>query len=196
MPDEVLNHAKTSMTKSIESLHRELSSIRTGKANPALLDNLRVDYYGQQVPLKQVASVAVPEPRFITVQPWEKNLIPEIEKAIQGSDLGLNPQNDGVLIRLPIPPLTEERRKELVKIVKRLAEESRVAIRNIRRDANERFKKLEKEHDISEDVMHTKQEEVQKLTKSSRPKRKKSWKSKRQQNFSLVYTWPTTLNTR
>ncbi|MFQ5510445.1 MAG: ribosome recycling factor [Candidatus Krumholzibacteriia bacterium] len=164
MPDEILKHAKETMGKMIDNLHRELAGIRTGKANAALLDTVQVMYYGQTVPLKQVATIAVPEARLITVQPWEKTLVPEIEKAIMASELGLNPQSDGALIRLPIPPLTEERRKELVKIVKRYAEESRVAVRNIRRDANERFKKKEKEHVISEDEMHTRQDEVQKTT--------------------------------
>ncbi len=164
MPESVMKHSEEHMEKSIENLKRELLGIRTGKANPGLLDNVKVMYYGQMVPLKQVASIAVPEARLITVQPWEKTMVPEVEKAIQGSELGLNPQSDGTLIRLPIPPLTEERRKDLVKVVKRVGEETRVAIRNIRRDANEKFKKLEKSHDISEDEMHTKQDEVQKLT--------------------------------
>jgi len=162
--EEILKHAEESMKKSMENLHRDLAGIRTGKANPALLDSIKVMYYGQTVPLKQVASIAVPEARLITVQPWEKTLVPEVEKAIQSSELGLNPQSDGTLIRLPIPPLTEERRKELVKVSKRFAEECRVAVRNIRRDANDRFKKKEKEHAISEDQMHDKQDEVQKLT--------------------------------
>ena len=152
------------MTKSVDNLRRELAGIRTGKANPALLDSVKVMYYGQTVPLKQVANIAIPEPRLITIQPWEKTLVPEIEKAIQSSELGLNPQSDGALIRLPIPALTEERRKDLVKVVKKLAEDGRVAVRNIRRDANDRFKKLEKEHKISEDQMHDRQDEVQKLT--------------------------------
>ena len=164
MPNEVIKHSEDTMKKSIESLQREFMGIRTGKANPGLLENIKVMYYGQTVPLKQVANIAVPEPRLITVQPWEKTLVPEIEKAIQASELGLNPQSDGVLIRLPIPPLTEERRKELVKVVKRLGEDARVSLRNIRRDANETFKKLEKDHTISEDEMHTHQDEVQKIT--------------------------------
>jgi len=150
--DEIIKHAKSQMEKSIDNLRRDLAGIRTGKASAALLDAVKVMYYGQPVPLKQVANVAVPDPRLITVQPWEKNLIPEIEKAIQSSELGLNPQSDGTLIRLPIPPLTEERRKELVKVVKRLAEDCRVSVRNIRRDANDRFKRLEKDHKISEDA--------------------------------------------
>ena len=112
------------MTKSIENLKREFTGIRTGKANPGLLENVKVMYYGQTVPLKQVASIAVPEPRLITVQPWEKTLVPEVEKSIQGSDLGLNPQSDGTVIRLPIPPLTEDRRKDLVKVVRRFGERS------------------------------------------------------------------------
>jgi ribosome recycling factor len=166
MQHEIIKHAGETMTKMIDNLRRELAGIRTGKASPALLDSIKVMYYGQTVPLKQVASIAVPEARLITVQPWEKTLVQEIEKAIQGSELGLNPQSDGVLIRLPIPPLTEERRKDLVKVVKRFAEDSRVAVRNIRRDANDKFKSLEKEHTISEDEMHTHQDEVQKLTDS------------------------------
>jgi ribosome recycling factor len=164
VPDEVLKHAQETMKKSIENLHHELAGIRTGKANPALLDTIKVMYYGQLVPLKQVASIAVPEARLITVQPWEKTLVPEVEKAIMASELGLNPQSDGTLIRLPIPALTEERRKDLVKVVRRFAEETRVAVRNIRRDANERFKKLEKDHAISEDTHHAKHDEIQKLT--------------------------------
>jgi ribosome recycling factor len=164
MPDQIIKHAEESMDKSIEALHHELATVRTGKATPTLLDSVKVDYYGQPVPLKQVASISVPEARLITIQPWEKNLVPEIEKAILASELGLNPQSDGTLIRLPIPALTEERRKDLVKVVKRFAEESKVAIRNIRRDANEKFKKKEKGHDISEDQMHTKQDDVQKMT--------------------------------
>jgi ribosome recycling factor len=164
MLDEVSKNAKDHMNKTLENLHRELAGIRTGKANPALLDAIKVDYFGQMVPLKQVASIAVPDPRLITLQPWDKNIVHEIEKAIQKSELGLNPQSDGTLIRLPIPALTEERRKELVKVVKRMGEETKVAVRNIRRDANERIKKLEKKHEIGEDHMHTKQEDVQKLT--------------------------------
>jgi len=161
---EIIKHAEESMLKSIDNLRHELTGIRTGKANPALLDTVKVNYYGQTVPLKQVANIAVPDARLITVQPWDKTLVPEIEKAIMSSELGLNPQSDGVLIRLPIPPLTEERRKELVKVVKRMAEDTRIAVRNVRRDANEKVKKLEKDHQISEDEMHLRMEEIQKLT--------------------------------
>jgi ribosome recycling factor len=164
VPHEVIKHTEQSMEKSIESLKHELMGIRTGKANPGLLEGIRVTYYGQTVPLKQVANIAVPEPRLITVHPWEKSLVPEIEKAIRSSGLGLNPLIEGLVIRLPIPPLTEERRRELVKVVKKYGEEARVAVRNVRRDSNERFKKLEKDRKISEDELHTRQEEVQKMT--------------------------------
>jgi ribosome recycling factor len=164
MLKEILKHADESMNNAIEHLQHELAGIRTGKANPALLDSIRVDYYGQKVPLNQVASVAAPDPQLITIQPWDKGVIGDIEKAIQASELGLNPQNDGTVIRLPIPQLTEERRKELVKVVKRVGEDAKVALRNIRRHANDEVKKLEKEHEIGEDEMHTNQEEIQKLT--------------------------------
>jgi ribosome recycling factor len=163
-PKEIFEHMKHSMDGAIESIRRELASIRTGKANPALLDSLRVEYYGQEVPLKQVASIAVPEPTLITVQPWDKEVLKEVEKSIRSSDLGLNPQSDGQIIRIPIPPLTEERRKELVKIVKAKVEEGRVAIRNVRRHANDSLKKLEKDSKISEDQFHDHQREIQKTT--------------------------------
>jgi ribosome recycling factor len=164
MLEELSNEASSHMDKAIEHLHHELATIRTGKANPALLDSIQVEYFGQKVPLKQVANVAVPDPRLITVQPWDKTVVPEIEKAIMASELGLNPQSDGTLIRLPVPPLTEERRKDLVKVVRRMGEEAKVALRNIRRHANDELRKLEKSHEISEDNMHTKQDEIQKLT--------------------------------
>jgi ribosome recycling factor len=162
--EEILKRTQNSMEKSIENLHVELAGIRTGKANPALLDSIKVSYYGQNVPLKQVASIAVPDPRLITIQPWDKSIVSEVEKAIMASELGLNPQSDGTLIRLPIPALTEERRKDLVKLTKRIAEDTKVAVRNIRRDSNDRIKNLEKDHTISEDEMHTRQEEIQKIT--------------------------------
>ncbi len=166
MLKEVLKITEESMASAIAHLQHDLSGIRTGKANPALLDSIRVDYFGQQVPLKQVASIAVPDPRLITIQPWDKSVVPEIEKAILGSELGLNPQNDGTIIRLPIPQLTEDRRKDLVKVVKRLGEDAKVSLRNIRRNVNEDIRKLEKSHDIGEDEMHSNQEEIQKLTDS------------------------------
>ena len=152
------------MIKTLENLGQELAGIRTGKANPALLDSIKVDYFGSMVPLKQVASIAAPDARLLTLQPWDKTIIGAIEKAILASELGLNPQSDGTLIRLPIPTLTEERRKDLVKVIKRFGEDTKVSVRNHRRDANDTLKKLEKKHEISEDNMHTKQEEIQKLT--------------------------------
>jgi ribosome recycling factor len=164
--DELYHNTEEHMKKSLEVLIHELSGIRTGKASPGLLDSLRVNYYGSMVPVKQVANVAVPDARLITIQPWDRALIQEIEKAIRTSELGLNPQNDGGLIRLPIPPLTEERRKDLVKVIKRIGEDSKVALRNVRREANDRIKKLEKEHDLSEDDMRHKQDAIQKLTDS------------------------------
>ena len=162
--DELYQKTEEHMKKSLEMLTQELGGIRTGKASPALLDSLRVNYYGSMVPVKQIANVSVPDPRMITIQPWDRGLIQEIEKAIRQSELGLNPQNDGGLIRLPIPPLTEERRKDLVKVVKRIGEDSKVAIRNVRRDANDRLKKLLKDHQISEDDERKGLEQVQKLT--------------------------------
>jgi ribosome recycling factor len=164
MLDEQYKKTEEHMKKTLELLVHELAGIRTGKASPAILDIIRVNYYGQQVPVKQVANISVPDARTITIQPWDRSQIGEIEKAIQASDLGLNPQNDGGTIRLPIPQLTEERRRDLVKVVKRIGEESKVAVRNVRRDTNERIKKLEKEHDISEDEMRSKTEAIQKLT--------------------------------
>ena len=156
--------SKDRMDKAIENTRHELAKIRTGKASPALLDTVRVEYYGSMVPLNQVASINTPEPRLITIQPWEKGKLTAIEKAIQQSDLGLNPVNDGNIIRLPIPQLTEERRKELVRLCHKLAEEGRIAIRNIRRDANDKLKKAEKNHEISEDQCHTALDEIQTVT--------------------------------
>lgn len=166
MVDDILEGTKSNMDKSIDNLRAELAGVRTGKANPALLDSIKVSYYGQTVPLKQIANIAVPDPRLITIQPWDKSIVSEVEKAIMASELGLNPQSDGTLIRLPIPALTEERRKDLVKLVKRIAEDTKVAIRNIRRDANDKIRKMEKDHTISEDEMHTNQDEVQTITNS------------------------------
>jgi ribosome recycling factor len=156
--------ADSHMKSTLQKLETELATIRTGKASPALLDGIKIDYYGNKVPLRQVANVAVPDPKLITVQPWEKPLVGEIIKAIQTANLGLNPQSDGAFIRVPVPPLTEERRRELVKAVKHLVEEAKIAVRNVRRDAIEKAKKLEKEHAISEDDMRRAQKEVQDLT--------------------------------
>ena len=151
------------MTKAVEAFQRDLGSIRAGKASPALLDNIRVDYYGTPTPLKQVASVSAPEPRLLIVQPWEKNLLHAISKAIQTSDLGLNPQDDGNVLKIPIPTLNEERRRELVKMAHKMAEEGRVAVRNVRRDANEHYKKAQKNGDVSEDDARRATDQVQKL---------------------------------
>ncbi len=161
---EIYQDAKHRMQKSIEHLQHELARIRTGRATPALLDVVKVEYYGQTVPINQVATVTAPEPRLLVVQPWEKRMIAEIEKAIMQSDLGLNPTNDGNVVRIPIPELSEERRQDLLKLVKKFCEETRIAIRNIRRDANEHVKKLEKAHEISEDESHHQLDEIQKLT--------------------------------
>jgi len=152
------------MKKALTALQHEYLGIRTGRASTALLDGIKVDYYGSMTPLQQVATVAVPEARLITIQPWEKQMISVVEKAILKSDLGLTPACDGNIIRLPIPTLTEERRKELVKIVKRMAEENRVAVRNIRRDANAALKDAAKKSEISEDESHTAQDEIQEMT--------------------------------
>lgn len=152
------------MNKSLESLREEYSSIRAGRANPHLLDKIRVDYYGQPSPLQSVANVSVPEARVIMIQPWESSLIKEIEKAILCSDLGLTPSNDGKVIRLVFPELTEERRKELVKDVKKKAENAKVAIRNIRRDANDSLKKQNKASEITEDELKQLEDKVQKMT--------------------------------
>jgi len=139
------------MQKAVESVKREFAKIRTGKATVSLLDGVRVDYYGNVVPLRQVANISVPEARLLVIQPWDKKMLGAIEKAVQSADLGLNPSNDGHLIRVPIPPLTEERRKELVRYVHKLAEEGRVAVRNVRRDVNETLKETQKRGEISED---------------------------------------------
>jgi len=159
-----LNDAKVRMKKAVELLRQELSKMRTGRASLAVLDDVRVEYYGNPTPLNQVATLATPDPRLITIQPWESNLIGAIEKAILKADIGLNPTNDGRLIRLPIPALTEERRKELVKFIKKHGEESKIAVRNIRRDANEHLKKLEKESNLPEDESKKAHNDVQKLT--------------------------------
>ncbi len=162
--DEQITKYDDKMQKSYQNLLREFGSIRAGRANPNVLDQIRVDYYGTPTPIQQVANVSVPEPRMILIQPWEPNLVPEIEKAILSSDLGLNPANDGKVIRLSFPELTEERRKELAKDVRKKGEEAKVAIRNIRRDANEFVKKYGKEDGVSEDQALDLQDEIQKLT--------------------------------
>jgi ribosome recycling factor len=152
------------MRKTIEDLTQELASIRTGRASVHLLDNITVDYYGQPTPLNQLATLHAPEPNLITLQPWDVSQISRMEKAIMASNLGLNPNNDGKIIRVPIPPLTEERRRELARQVGRIAEDHRTAVRQIRRDSNDRLKKMQKEKSISEDEEHRALDEIQKLT--------------------------------
>jgi len=166
MEQELKRKTTDRMDRTIEALRKEFSSIRTGRASLALLDGIMVNYYDTLTPLQQLASLSIPESRQMAIQPWDPKAIPDIEKAILKSDLGLTPMNDGKMIRMNIPPLTEERRKQLVKIVKKKAEEAKVAVRNIRRDANEELKKLEKEKHLSEDEVKKAQDEIQKITDS------------------------------
>lgn len=166
MEQELKRKATERMSRAIEALKKEFASVRTGRASLALLDGIMVNYYDTQTPLQQLASLSIPESRQIAIQPWDQKIIPDIEKAIMKSDLGLTPMNDGKMIRINIPPLTEERRKQLVKAVKKKAEEAKISIRNIRRDINEEIKKLEKEKHISEDTVKKLQEEIQKITDS------------------------------
>ncbi|MBV9085581.1 MAG: ribosome recycling factor [Acidobacteriaceae bacterium] len=163
---EVEANARTRMEKVLTELQHDMANIRTGRANIGLLDSIRVDYYGTPTPLNQVAQLHVPEPAMITVQPWDSSMIGGIEKAIRNSDLGLNPSNDGKIVRVPIPPLTQERRRDLAKKLSHLAEERRVALRNLRRDANEQLKKMLKDKLISEDDEHQALDAIQKLTDS------------------------------
>ncbi|MCX8050957.1 MAG: ribosome recycling factor [Chlorobi bacterium] len=160
----ILNDAQQRMSKAVEHLQHQLARVRTGRASVAMLDGVRVNYYGTPTPLQQVGSISVPEPRMIVIQPWERSMLAEIEKAIKASDLGLNPTNDGAVIRIPIPPLTEERRKEIVKSCRKMAEETKVAVRQVRRDAIEHLKKAEKEEGFSEDERKRAEEEVQRYT--------------------------------
>ena len=164
MIDDILSDLKSGMNDSIEALNRELSKRRTGRANVSILDGIRVEYYGSLTPLNQVAAVKVVDPRLITVKPWEKPMVQAIQKAILKSSVGLTPNSDGEIIRLPIPPLTEERRRDLVKEVKKLAEDGKVALRGQRRDANEMLKEGEKDKDISEDELHRALAQVQEVT--------------------------------
>lgn len=164
MATDVLNRAETSMKKAVEATVRDFAGVRTGRASAALLQGITVECYGSSSPLQQVATVAIPETRLITIQPWDQSLVPAIEKAILKSDLGITPSSDGRMLRIAIPPLTEQRRKELVRVVRRMSEDGRIAIRNVRRDANEKLKALEKEKQISEDVLKKSVESVQKLT--------------------------------
>ncbi len=164
MINEIKKDAETRMQKSIESLKTELSKVRTGRPHPSLLNHVTVDYYGQMVPIGQVANVTVEDSRTLAVTPWEKPMVPVVEKAIMTSDLGLNPSTAGSVIRVPMPPLTEERRRDLTKVVKNEGEQTKVAIRNIRRDANSDFKSLLKDKEISEDEARGAEDAIQKLT--------------------------------
>jgi len=159
-----LQKAKERMESALESLRREFAGVRTGKASPQLLDAIRVEAYGSRVPLNQVGTVSAPEPRMLTIQPWDRALVKDIERALRESDLGLNPSNDGQLIRIPIPPLTEERRREYVRLLHKLAEEGRVAVRQARKDANDEVKARQKKEGLSEDDIRREEKEVQKLT--------------------------------
>ncbi len=163
-PNAVLKEAESNMEKALEALQRNFGRVRTGRASLSLLDGIRVEYYGTPTPLNQVASLSIPEPRLIAIQPWDKSLIGTIEKAILQSEMDLNPTNDGNMIRIPIPKLTEERRKELVKVVKGMTEDARVAVRNVRRDANAQLDQLEKDKAITEDELHRYKDKVQKIT--------------------------------
>lgn len=161
---DVIRDAEERMHKGVEVLRREYAAVRAGRANPGLLDRIMVDYYGAPTPVKQLANISAPEPRMLVIQPFDKTVVPDIERAIMKSDLGLNPSNDGAVIRLNIPQLTAERRQELVKKIKKDAESARVAIRNVRRDVNDKLKKMEKDHEASEDEIKKAQDEVQKTT--------------------------------
>ena len=162
--DDLIQDATRRMDKSVESAQTEFSTLRTGRASPALLDRLQIDYYGQKTPLKQLATIGAPESRLLTVQPFDPNSLQSIERAIQESDLGLTPSNDGKLIRLPIPQLTEERRQELVKVVRGMAEDGRIAVRNVRRDVIHHLKELVDKGEVGKDEEHRAEERVQKLT--------------------------------
>lgn len=162
--DEMIQDAIRRMDRSVESAHAEFNTLRTGRASAALLDRIQIDYYDQKTPLKQLATINVPEPRLLTIQPFDPTSVPTIERAIQESDLGLTPSNDGKLIRLPIPQLTEERRRELVKVVRHMAEEGRIAVRNVRRDVMHHLKELVAKGDVGDDEERRAEERVQKLT--------------------------------
>jgi len=159
-----MQNARQKMEKALEAIRRDFGTVRTGKASPALLESVRVEAYGSQVPLNQVASVSVPEARLMVVQPWDRSMIGPIEKGIQMADLGLNPSNDGTVVRVPIPALTEERRREFVRVLHKMAEDGRIAVRHARKEANDEIKQRQKEGEFSEDEARRQQDEVQKLT--------------------------------
>ncbi|AIG27581.1 ribosome recycling factor [Brevibacillus laterosporus] len=164
MPQNILKDMEDRMSKAIQTLKKDLATLRAGRATPAMLDKIMVDYYGTPTPINQLANVVAPEPRMLQVQPWDKNALKDIDKAIMQSDIGLTPTNDGSVIRIAVPPLTEERRRDLVKVANKNGEDAKVAIRNVRRDANDGIKKLEKAASISEDESRGHQETVQKTT--------------------------------
>jgi ribosome recycling factor len=164
MQDKIVSDTEQRMQKSVDSVVHDLAGIRSGKATPALLDSVRVEAYGQKIPLNQMASISVPDPKSLVVQPWDKSVIGDVVKAIQIAELGFNPQVEGNIVRIPVPPLSEERRKELAKLCKKIAEEGKVAIRNVRRDANDQLKKAEKDKQISEDQQHRGMDKIQELT--------------------------------
>jgi len=182
---DVIKDTRPRMDTVIEDFRRKLSTVRTGRAAVSLLDNVMVDYYGNMTPLNQLASVHAPEPQMLTVQPWDQSQIGAVEKAVRASDLGLNPSNDGKLVRIPIPPLTEERRKQLAKQVHDIAEDHRTAVRNVRRDANERLKKMLKDKVISEDAERDGLEEIQRLTNTYISKIDELAKTKEQEITSV-----------
>jgi len=179
--EALLKDTSTRMERSIEAFRKELGKVRTGRASFSLLDGVKVDYYGTPTPLQQVGTLSVPESRLITVTPWDTKMIGPIEKAIQGSGLGLNPSNDGKMVRIPIPPLTEERRRELAKVVRKMGEDARVAVRSVRREAIEKLKDREKKKEISEDVVKRGQERIQKETDAHVKKIDEILKSKEQE---------------
>ena len=185
MIKETVAQAKTRMGKASEDLRLELAAVRTGRASTALIENIKVEYYGTMTPLNQVASLAVPDPSMITVQPWDPSVLATIEKVIRSSDLGLNPVNDGKILKVPIPPLTEDRRKELVKHLHKSMENHRTAVRNIRRDSNEELKKLLKDKKISEDDERRALEEIQKLTDDFMEKLESQAKSKEREILEM-----------
>lgn len=185
MTKPVIDQARVRMEKALVDFQREVASIRTGRASVSVLDSIRVDYYGTPTPVNQVATLGVPEPQMITVQPWDPTLLPVLEKAILSSDLGLNPANDGKILRVPIPPLTEERRKELVKQLHKVLESHRMSIRNVRRDANDATKKLMKDKKISEDDDKRAHDEIQKLTDREIEKLDQASKAKEKEIMEL-----------
>ncbi len=185
MIDDILHDVEDRMQKSIKSLQKDFTAIRTGRANPAMFEGIRVTVYGSEMPLNQVATISIPEPRLVVIQPWDRSNLGEIEKAIYKSDLSVNPSNDGNLIRIQIPELTEERRKEYVKLAKQKAEECKVSIRNIRRDGNEMVKSLEKDKEITEDESKSAQDKVQKLTDKYVEETQKTTENKEKEILSL-----------